>query len=85
MDDRHTHEFPQLMTASGTPVLFPCRVCQQPASAIIATLVTERDARLGQVYDALDAVAAILTTRATRSTPKARRKPRRTRRARRRT
>lgn len=74
----HTHEFQQMTSANGTPILFPCRICKEAPATIIATLVTERDARLGQVYDLLEAIGAILHRQRPRTT-----KPARTRRLRR--
>lgn len=64
----HQHEFTRLR-AHETELLGPCRICRVPAAEILARIVLERDARLGQVYDLLDAVAAILERRrADRST-----------------
>jgi hypothetical protein len=63
----HTHEFPQLTTRQDTPILLPCRICNAAPSEVLATLVAERDARLGQVYELLDVVAEILQTRARRA------------------
>lgn len=56
----HTHEFAQLETRNGTPILFPCRVCGRSPADVIAKVVDERDTRLAQVYTLLDAIAAIL-------------------------
>jgi hypothetical protein len=63
----HTHEFSQLVTPTGTPVLLPCRICRKPAAEIITTLVAERDAAIGERWDALDAIAAVLQTRGRRA------------------
>lgn len=64
----HPHEFTRIRTPAGAELLGSCRICGVTAAEVLARIVLERDARLGQVYDLLDAIGAILDRQRRRTT-----------------